>query len=431
MEKTISEVSGETVFLRKSLINPTPPGMPRNPRDYYSYWFKSVTNPGTQSSYYDNFGGGGETTFSRYINTGEMVGGISMLIQLGTNQAPITHPLYAQAVSEAKSKLFKFTLDGRKSSFNVLVSLAEADKTVHMITITATRVFAFYKAIRKGRLGEAYRSLGISQHQSVLTHRLLLDEYRRGITSKTSRIKHGARRYPRPKTVRENAAGYVLETQYGWMPLLQDIKSGAEKIAAIVQDDATPVVIRARASKLSSSERTGDFYGGTPWNQITVDSVRVQYVLRYRFTDGYLAQAASLGLTNPASLIWEVIPLSFVIDWLVPVGKYLESLSAFHGLDFRSCTLSATRNCKSMYTAGIPLADVVYAQANADTWFLKRKIAYTGGNVIQTYGGFTRVVLSDFPSAEIGLESKNFTWSKLATVAALLQQRSPNKGTRL
>jgi len=38
-------------------------------------------------------------------------------------------------------------------------------------------------------------------------------------------------------------------------------------------------------------------------------------------------QFALLGLTDPASLAWEKLPWSFVIDWIIPAGNYLEAIN--------------------------------------------------------------------------------------------------------
>jgi hypothetical protein len=37
---------------------------------------------------------------------------------------------------------------------------------------------------------------------------------------------------------------------------------------------------------------------------------------------------------NVWQLAWELIPLSFVVDWFLPVGKYLDSLNATKGITF-------------------------------------------------------------------------------------------------
>jgi hypothetical protein len=40
-----------------------------------------------------------------------------------------------------------------------------------------------------------------------------------------------------------------------------------------------------------------------------------------------LSFGRSLGLTDPLSVVWEIIPYSFVVDWFLPVGTYLENLN--------------------------------------------------------------------------------------------------------
>lgn len=43
------------------------------------------------------------------------------------------------------------------------------------------------------------------------------------------------------------------------------------------------------------------------------------------------AYLETLGLVNPASVAWELVPFSFVCDWFYPVGLYLQSLSSLVG----------------------------------------------------------------------------------------------------
>jgi len=46
---------------------------------------------------------------------------------------------------------------------------------------------------------------------------------------------------------------------------------------------------------------------------------------------------SQLGLVNPASLAWELVPFSFVVDWFANVGDFLASFT-----DTVGCTLSNT-----------------------------------------------------------------------------------------
>lgn len=41
-----------------------------------------------------------------------------------------------------------------------------------------------------------------------------------------------------------------------------------------------------------------------------------------------------LGFTNPAAVLWEATPFSFVVDWFLPIGDYLKTLdgSTLNGL---------------------------------------------------------------------------------------------------
>lgn len=51
-----------------------------------------------------------------------------------------------------------------------------------------------------------------------------------------------------------------------------------------------------------------------------------------KVTNPNLYLANRLGLTNPASVVWELIPFSFVVDWFVNVSDFLNQFSEFHGV---------------------------------------------------------------------------------------------------
>lgn len=47
---------------------------------------------------------------------------------------------------------------------------------------------------------------------------------------------------------------------------------------------------------------------------------------RFKINNPDLLLPAKVGLTNPLSVAWELIPFSFVVDWFLPIGKYLDAL---------------------------------------------------------------------------------------------------------
>jgi hypothetical protein len=79
----------------------------------------------------------------------------------------------------------------------------------------------------------------------------------------------------------------------------------------------------------------------------------------------------NLGLTDPLSVAWELIPYSFVVDWFVPIGTYLDNLNAIPKLIGRFLTIQTrrqrgidTENAKlklPLFIGGIPVVKQVGA----------------------------------------------------------------------
>lgn len=59
-------------------------------------------------------------------------------------------------------------------------------------------------------------------------------------------------------------------------------------------------------------------------------SCRVKLWLK--ISNPQLSQLQQLGLTNPALVAWELVPFSFVFDWFISVGQYLQGITALHGV---------------------------------------------------------------------------------------------------
>jgi hypothetical protein len=88
-------------------------------------------------------------------------------------------------------------------------------------------------------------------------------------------------------------------------------------------------------------------------------------------------------LSNPAALAWELVPYSFVVDWMIPVGDYLSSLDAVNGLTFRRGTLS--RSTKSD------------ANTSWQNGAINDQARITGCNRFFTYERKDRTLLIEFP----------------------------------
>ena len=279
--------------------------------------------------------------------------------------------------------IYKLQEEIAKSEFNLAVAGAEAVKTVGLITHTAARLFKAALALKKGRLGDAYRALGLSPK---------------------------SRRTPKAKKVRENAGNYWLEMQYGWNPLLSDIYGGCRALATMLNQPDVPIFFaEARATDREFSlERVKD--GRSTWAVDTDWEVKFQQSCRvgvaFRIRSGEIVQAARLGLTNPALVVWEVVPFSFVVDWFIPVSSFLAQLSAYHGLEFVS-------GYQTQFYKGLAL----HRMNNRNPLGMR----FSGGGTYLNYMRQRRIKLSSFPYAGLILTDPFKSAKKAVTTLALLQ----------
>lgn len=134
-----------------------------------------------------------------------------------------------------------------------------------------------------------------------------------------------------------------LEVQYGVRPLMQDVYGASDALNKRERDgDAYRATVHGRARQVMNhkwfkqSDYTGSFGYDCDVSESHLAHVRLDYVL----DNPLLASLAQLGITNPIDLAWEELPFSFVVDWFLPVGNYLESLDAALGWSFKGGTLS-------------------------------------------------------------------------------------------
>jgi hypothetical protein len=126
--------------------------------------------------------------------------------------------------------------------------------------------------------------------------------------------------------------GVWLEYSYGWKPLVQDIYTAVN----VVQRPFPFRTVRGKAhGKYALSVPYGNYTTHQYYWGISHYSWDIRLLLQANVSvSNWVAwRANELGLTNPLSVAWEVIPFSFAVDWFVPIGNYLQSLTDFVGLN--------------------------------------------------------------------------------------------------
>lgn len=175
-------------------------------------------------------------------------------------------------------------------------AIGESRQTLNHLANSVTRLAKALLALRKGNLPGMMRALGLSA---------------KGIKSGKA------------------PASIWLEAMYGWMPLVNDIydtcdvlRNGIKRKAHILSG----VRQLSEAAPINISSIYADMLGTA--------SVRHRCKLFFRMTDSYADALHTLGLINPAEVAWALVPYSFVVDWVLPVGNVLEAFSAMQGLTY-------------------------------------------------------------------------------------------------
>lgn len=302
-QDTWSSVSGSTTSsntgrVRNWVRTPNFGSIPKDslPVNSYTDWvIRTLYEPRYYSYVYNPTG----------VRTWEINGACGTAVSVLNAASPLITEVHANGLSADVSNAAKIKCLNKVSDAktNLAVALAEASKTSDLILDTARRIDRAYRAFRRGNFGEVAKQLNIT-----------------------------------PGRVHKN----WLEYKYGWMPLLMDVKNSAEFLA---QESIGRAL---RFSCKASEQRTGTLvklsttgkYGATPTIPLPVTqsltwSVKHTAKLWCELQNPHLSAAQQLGITNPALVVWELVPFSFVFDWFIQVGNYLQAVTALDGVTVR------------------------------------------------------------------------------------------------
>jgi hypothetical protein len=123
------------------------------------------------------------------------------------------------------------------------------------------------------------------------------------------------------------------------------------------------------------------------------------------------ASLGAMGLTNPLLIAWELLPWSFVVDWFLPVGKFVENMDATAGLTFKDGYLTTYEVIDSIGTV-----DGSYLSKTSGVNNIKRGIQ--SRKKVTVY----RQKLTDFPSNPAPSFKNPVSLDHMLNAMALLSQ---------
>lgn len=203
----------------------------------------------------------------------------------------------------------------------------------------------------------------------------------------------------------KNLAQRWLQLQYGFIPMAQDVHDSIKLLQEGFRK-VTPLMHSTRDIKDAGSFTTvpGLGPGGVDVKWSSVFRTKVWY----SFEPSFLAHLSEMGLINPLEVAWEVTPYSFVVDWFMPVGNFLEALTARVGVTFIDGYTGW--KVESTYTSSPSYGDSYYGRFTG-----------TSQKLVRTNRGYTRSKLTGFPVPGLYFKSP-FSSKHALNALALVRQ---------
>lgn len=189
----------------------------------------------------------------------------------------------------------------RQHDFNAAVNLGELKESIRMIATTARSLARSFAALKKGNVKVALDAIGVKPRTSVIRD-----------------VQHD---------LRDSAASAWLGLTYGWSPLLGAVDDAAKAAAVHLQ----PRRVRVSSRRRHKLEGVGSFYPGLlPDSKYRVER-SVNLIWKIEEVESF-STLEEFGFVSPSLVAWELMPFSFVVDWFLPIGSFLEARSNLSSL---------------------------------------------------------------------------------------------------
>ena len=274
--------------------------------------------------------------------------------------------------------------------------------------------FSSVEATALGRLNDQVRGnldLSVDLAEGHQAGVMLSDPF--GLRTKARRFNKGVSKLlgfaQKFKGALREAGSVQLELAYGWRPLMSSIYGVLdEMIAPVLNCSGGHIRIEASATERESINKTSSYLNYYLRHQGAI-SKRCKYVIWLSPSDTALQSLARYTSLNPASLAWETLKLSFVIDWFIDVGGYLRNLETALIYNNRFIMGTKTTSSKSQKTVsiyGVNKYYYDYASGQGDVYCATKN----------------RIVLTSYPMPRYPVLNVQLGASRLLSAAALLAQ---------
>jgi len=257
--------------------------------------------------------------------------------------------------------------------------LVELGETVSYVAAHALTLGNFAKCVVTGRWSKAARTVGIS----------------RKLWKK------------RNKRIDQTVAARWLEWNFAVKPLIGDFAKFTALHSSPMQALKALSFVSTVKTPIKGVAKTWLRTNTTTFRRI-VDSEwtgNAHLKVRWRVADHETVALKALGLNAAAPALWEGVPFSWLLDYVVNVGDFLAGLSATDGLIF-------TNGYKSIKVT------------QTDTWSYKTTKSYPADTNIwqgsSHLDGFKRITLHSFPKPHLAFVLDEISLRQVSYVASLM-----------
>lgn len=211
-------------------------------------------------------------------------------------------------VADLQNRLHDKMMNAIQGGAQLGASLAEFRQSLGMVNARVLQIATFARKLRKFDFNGAAHTLALP-------------------------------RAPKGVSKRKSMAGNWLEYSFGIKPLVGDIYSAIDVLQNPIKSIKTKVGAVASVFNEFGSPASDPFSNRREF----IGTVRCRSGCEVMIENHNLYLASRLGLINPATVVWEIIPFSFVVDWFINVEQFLSSGTDFVGLSITNAWNTTAR----------------------------------------------------------------------------------------
>lgn len=285
-------------------------------------------------------------------------------------------PIRSMGISAKLSNKMLSKIDSK--AFNAGQFLAELSETASSIASLGTTIVRFGIAIKRGKWNKALKTIG-------------LDEKSFKRTIKKKKLNTVGSRW--------------LYYKFAILPLVYDV---GDLAALYSKEDILRMKSFTQAHVSETDEDKRSISNGYDTDKYNLTG-KTSFKIVYSINNPEVIAAKAIGLTNPVAALYELVPFSWLVDYAVGIGEFLNVMSATQGLSFshgyisKKVTGSATRRRNQTITYGNGTINNDYSSST-----------------VKLEGVYRRSPVTSFPAPQLRLTIDDLSVNKALNVAALI-----------